>query len=107
MRHTAQCLGRAIRGKLDYGLLILADQRFSRADRMKKLPRWIKEHLTPQNVGLSVDEAVNVARRFLHYMGQPLDTNKQIGHSLLTSDIIASETFQANFKKSISLDLFH
>ena len=26
MRHAAQCLGRAIRGKTDYGLMILADK---------------------------------------------------------------------------------
>ncbi|OON19748.1 hypothetical protein X801_04380 [Opisthorchis viverrini] len=26
MRHAAQCLGRAIRGKSDYGIMILADK---------------------------------------------------------------------------------
>lgn len=26
MRHTAQCMGRAIRGKMDYGLMIFADK---------------------------------------------------------------------------------
>lgn len=26
MRHTAQCMGRALRGKTDYGLMIFADK---------------------------------------------------------------------------------
>jgi DNA excision repair protein ERCC-2 len=28
MRHAAQCLGRVIRGKDDYGIMVLADRRF-------------------------------------------------------------------------------
>ncbi len=31
MRHAAQCLGRVLRGKDDYGVMVLADKRFSRA----------------------------------------------------------------------------
>jgi Rad3-related DNA helicase len=30
MRHAAQCVGRALRGKTDYGIMIFADKRFSR-----------------------------------------------------------------------------
>ena len=43
MRHAAQCLGRVLRGKTDYGIMILADKRFSRQDKRGKLPKWIQE----------------------------------------------------------------
>ena len=33
MRHAAQCIGRVLRGKTDYGIMILAEKRFSRADK--------------------------------------------------------------------------
>lgn len=110
MRHAAQCVGRAIRGKTDYGLMVFADkvelrallgtpaypiplhhrdrvvgsldsnlgwlsppfsQRFSRADKRGKLPRWIQEHLTDSNLNLTVDEGVQVAKYFLRQMAQP------------------------------------
>ena len=58
MRHAAQCLGRALRGKTDYGLMLLADKRYSRQDKRGKLPKWIQQHLTLANLNLSVDEAV-------------------------------------------------
>lgn len=108
MRHAAQCVGRAIRGKTDYGLMVFADkvglrasgppswshfltgtgggqpgfqpgvhcapppsQRFARADKRGKLPRWIQEHLTDSNLNLTVDEGVQVAKYFLRQMAQP------------------------------------
>ncbi|XP_067203797.1 general transcription and DNA repair factor IIH helicase subunit XPD-like [Linepithema humile] len=36
MRHAAQCVGRAIRGKTDYGIMVFADKRFSRTDKRSK-----------------------------------------------------------------------
>lgn len=30
MRHAAQCVGRAIRGKTDYGIMVFADKVFSK-----------------------------------------------------------------------------
>lgn len=97
MRHAAQCVGRAIRGKTDYGLMVFADKvrsrarlgvpgppshgpdtwpfsrskRFARADKRGKLPRWIQEHLTDANLNLTVDEGVQVAKYFLRQMAQP------------------------------------
>ncbi|PNF15641.1 TFIIH basal transcription factor complex helicase XPD subunit [Cryptotermes secundus] len=58
MRHAAQCVGRAIRGKTDYGIMIFADKRFSRADKRNKLPKWIQEHLKDSLCNLSTEEAV-------------------------------------------------
>uniref|UniRef100_A0A670ZFH6 General transcription and DNA repair factor IIH helicase subunit XPD n=1 Tax=Pseudonaja textilis TaxID=8673 RepID=A0A670ZFH6_PSETE len=91
MRHAAQCVGRAIRGKTDYGLLIFADKRFARADKRGKLPRWIQEHLTEANLNLTLDEAVQVAKHFLRQMAQPFRQEDQLGLSLLTLEQLQSE----------------
>lgn len=61
MRHAAQCVGRAIRGKTDYGIMVFADKRFARADKRSKLPKWIQEHLKDSLCNLSTEEAVQVS----------------------------------------------
>lgn len=60
MRHAAQCVGRVIRGKTDYGIMVFADKRFSRADKRSKLPKWIQEHLSDNLCNLSTEEAIQV-----------------------------------------------
>nr|CAD7407958.1 unnamed protein product [Timema poppensis] len=60
MRHAAQCIGRVLRGKTDYGIMIFADKRFSRSDKRSKLPKWIQEHLKDSYCNLSTEEAVQV-----------------------------------------------
>ena len=47
LRQTSQCMGRVIRSKQDYGIMILADQRYARADKRQKLPGWIREEHPP------------------------------------------------------------
>merc|ERR1712130_786224 len=47
MRHAAQCIGRVLRGKTDYGIMILADKRFGRQDKKGKLPNEIWNSLNP------------------------------------------------------------
>jgi DNA excision repair protein ERCC-2 len=84
MRHAAQCVGRAIRGKTDYGVMIFADKRFSRADKRSKLPRWIQEHLKDSMCSLSTEEATQMAKRFLRQMAQPFTREDQLGVSLMT-----------------------
>lgn len=91
MRHAAQCVGRAIRGKTDYGLMVFADKRFARADKRGKLPRWIQEHLTDSNLNLTVDEGVQVAKYFLRQMAQPFHREDQLGLSLLSLEQLQSE----------------
>ncbi|XP_067874911.1 general transcription and DNA repair factor IIH helicase subunit XPD isoform X2 [Heterodontus francisci] len=91
MRHAAQCVGRVIRGKTDYGLMIFADKRFARADKRGKLPRWIQEHITDSNLNLTVDEAVQIAKHFLRQMAQPFKQEDQLGLSLLSLDQLQSE----------------
>ncbi|KAI6057580.1 TFIIH basal transcription factor complex helicase XPD subunit [Aix galericulata] len=91
MRHAAQCVGRALRGKTDYGLMVFADKRFARADKRGKLPRWIQEHISDANLNLTVDEAVQVAKFFLRQMAQPFHKEDQLGLSLLTLEQLQSE----------------
>lgn len=91
MRHAAQCVGRAIRGKTDYGLMVFADKRFTSADKRGKLPRWIQEHLSDSNLNLTVDEGVQVAKYFLRQMAQPFHREDQLGLSLLSLEQLQSE----------------
>ncbi|CAL8086325.1 unnamed protein product [Calicophoron daubneyi] len=86
MRHGAQCLGRAIRGKSDYGIMVLADKRYARADKRCKLPAWIQSQLQDAFVNLSTEEAVQASRRFLRLMGQPFSKDDQLGLALLTRE---------------------
>uniref|UniRef100_A0A5K3F0D8 General transcription and DNA repair factor IIH helicase subunit XPD n=1 Tax=Mesocestoides corti TaxID=53468 RepID=A0A5K3F0D8_MESCO len=89
MRHAAQCLGRAIRGKSDYGVMILADKRYARSDKRCKLPSWIQAQLSDAFVNLSTEEAVQASRRFLRVMGsQPFRREDQLGVALLTREHI-------------------
>ncbi|KPI40298.1 DNA repair helicase rad15 [Cyphellophora attinorum] len=72
MRHAAQCLGRVLRGKDDYGIMVLADNRFIK--RRNQLPRWIADEILDNHTNLSTDAAVGMARKFLRGIAQPLET---------------------------------
>ncbi|KAF7993114.1 hypothetical protein HCN44_005895 [Aphidius gifuensis] len=91
MRHAAQCVGRVIRGKTDYGIMIFADKRFSRSDKRSKLPKWIQEHLTDQLCNLSTEEAIQISKRWLRQMAQPFTREDQLGLSLLTKEQLEKE----------------
>lgn len=77
MRHAAQCLGRVLRGKDDYGVMVLADRRFQK--RRDQLPKWIGQAMTDAETSLSVDMAVSAAKRFLKVMAQPFDGDDRGG----------------------------
>ncbi|XP_065563934.1 general transcription and DNA repair factor IIH helicase subunit XPD-like [Artemia franciscana] len=94
LRHAAQCVGRCLRGKTDYGIMIFADKRFSRSDKKNKLPRWIQEYLRDAVSNLSTEEAIQIARRWLRQMAQPFTREDQLGVSLLTVEKLRSEEFQ-------------
>ncbi|WFD30076.1 DNA helicase [Malassezia sp. CBS 17886] len=76
MRHAAQCVGRVLRGKSDYGLMIFADKRFARADKRSKLPKWIAQYIQTVFSNLSMDMAIVESKRFLRAMGQPYPEDK-------------------------------
>ncbi|SCU85868.1 LANO_0C05776g1_1 [Lachancea nothofagi CBS 11611] len=80
MRHAAQCLGRVLRGKDDYGVMVLADRRFAR--KKNQLPKWIAQGLSDADVNLSTDMAIANTKQFLRTMAQPTDPKDQEGVSL-------------------------
>ncbi|CAM9905147.1 unnamed protein product, partial [Phaeothamnion confervicola] len=73
LRQAAQCVGRVIRSKTDYGLMVFADSRYNRHDKRSKLPQWILQFLDESHLNLSVDTAVAVTKQFLREMAQPVD----------------------------------
>ncbi|CAL2035080.1 unnamed protein product [Caenorhabditis brenneri] len=101
MRHTAQCMGRALRSKTDYGLMVFADKRFSRTDKRGKLPRWMQEYLEPASTNLSIDEAAQVARRWLTLMAQPFQKEHQLGVSLLNKEMVQDQQTMKRFDRVV------
>eukprot|EP01016_Furgasonia_blochmanni_P002677 TRINITY_DN11043_c0_g1_i2.p1 TRINITY_DN11043_c0_g1~~TRINITY_DN11043_c0_g1_i2.p1 ORF type:complete len:831 (+),score=146.97 TRINITY_DN11043_c0_g1_i2:59-2551(+) len=81
MRSCAQCVGRVMRGKNDYGIMIFADKRYSKQNKRDKLPNWIKNYMEPNNMKLSVDLALTVARDFFRRMGQPFNLDPSTFHT--------------------------
>jgi len=73
LRQAAQCVGRVIRSKRDYGAVVLADSRYQRQDKRSKLPPWVIQFLKENQLNLSVDVAVAQIKTFLKEMGQPED----------------------------------
>lgn len=55
----------------EYYPIKISFQRFSRADKYGKLPKWIQEYLTESLHNLSIEEAVQIGKRFLRQMAQP------------------------------------
>ncbi|XP_057483944.1 LOW QUALITY PROTEIN: general transcription and DNA repair factor IIH helicase subunit XPD-like [Actinidia eriantha] len=86
VRQAAQCVGRVIRSKADYGMMIFADKRYSRHDKRSKLPGWILSHLRDAHLNLSTDMAVHIAREFLRKMAQPYDKKGGSGRKTLLSE---------------------
>ncbi len=80
MRHAAQCLGRVLRGKDDYGIMVLADRRFMR--KRNQLPKWINQAVNDADVNMSTDMAISSAKKFLRTMAQPTDPKDQEGVSV-------------------------
>ncbi|PYI11854.1 DNA repair helicase [Aspergillus sclerotiicarbonarius CBS 121057] len=79
MRHAAQCLGRVLRGKDDYGVMVLADRRFQK--KRNQLPKWINQAMLESETNLSTDMAVATAKNFLRTMAQPFKARDQEGIS--------------------------
>lgn len=90
IRQAAQCAGRVIRSKSDYGMMIFADKRYNRFDKRSKLPQWIQSFLKDAHLSLSTDMALHVAREFLRKMAQPFDRMSTKNGTLLSeADVIA------------------
>lgn len=101
IRSASQCVGRALRGKTDYGIMIFADKRFSRFDKRSKLPKWIQEYLTDTVTNLSIEEAVQVGKRFLREMAQPFCREDQLGISLLSRQQLEDEEIRRKMSSRV------
>lgn len=88
LRQTAQCMGRVIRSKTDYGLMVFADARFNRQDKLRKLPQWITQYMDKQDQSLSSDRACLVAREFVRSMAQPRNRAQEIGVTMLSQELL-------------------
>ncbi|CAK9005318.1 unnamed protein product [Durusdinium trenchii] len=98
MRQASQCLGRVIRSKRDYGVMIFADQRYARSDKRSKIPDWIRHFLEPGHVFMASDLAVEAAGNFLLQMSQPFEEKTGVGASVLTPQ--ALQELQAEDSKA-------
>ncbi|KAL6748525.1 hypothetical protein V8C86DRAFT_1139607 [Haematococcus lacustris] len=85
VRQAAQCVGRVIRSKADYGMMVFADKRYQRHDKRDKLPAWITRHMRDAHLNLSTDMLLTVARDFMRGMAQPID-RAEVGRSLLSQE---------------------
>ncbi|KAJ6596885.1 hypothetical protein DFH09DRAFT_104831 [Mycena vulgaris] len=94
MRNAAQCVGRVLRGKTDWGLMVFADKRFARADKRAKLPRWINQYITETASNLSTDMALTLSKLFMRGISQNPEEN-QTGISLWTlEDVLKAQEKQ-------------
>lgn len=73
LRQSAQCVGRVIRSKTDYGIVLLADGRYGRADKRTRFPPWIQQFLRDSGVNVSTETALDLIKNFLRQLGQPID----------------------------------
>ena len=83
LRQTAQCVGRVIRSKVDYGLVVLADSRYNQHDKRTKLPPWITQFMREDNLSLSTDVAIEAIKVFLRHMSQPIDKEVLVSTNFL------------------------
>ncbi|KAL7554735.1 hypothetical protein ACHAWF_018562 [Thalassiosira exigua] len=91
LRQASQCVGRVIRSKVDYGLMIFADSRYNRHDKRSKLPKWILQFLGDGQLNLSTDTAIGQVKHFLRIMAQPVD-QESLKEVLLTVEEVESMT---------------
>lgn len=67
------CVSPYHHSKTDYGIVILADSRYNRADKRSKLPPWIVQFIRESSLNLSTDLAMDQMKQFLKVAGQPID----------------------------------
>jgi hypothetical protein len=108
LRQSSQCIGRIIRSKVDYGIVILADIRYNRSDKKSKFPPWITQFLKETSLNISTDIAIEQIKQFLKQVGQPIEEEalksilydeKQI--EVLNASIPAYSSFLLEKKKVV------
>ncbi|TPX13243.1 uncharacterized protein E0L32_006443 [Thyridium curvatum] len=101
MRHAAQCLGRVLRGKDDYGIMVLADRRFQK--KRPQLPKWINQALSDADTNLSTDMAISSAKKFLRDMAQPFRAKDQEGISTWSPEDLRKHQEKADHERILEL----
>ncbi len=91
LRQAAQCVGRVIRSKEDYGIVILADYRYNKQDKRTKLPQWVQQFMRDSSLNVSTDQAIDQIKTFLKAMGQPVD-RKALQDIVLTQEQVIDKT---------------
>ena len=86
--------------KSDYGIMIFADKRFLRSDKRQKIPKWIQEYLSDSLANLSIEECVQIVKKWLKDMAQPLRQEDQFGISLLTEEHLLNTEVLKNLEHS-------
>ncbi|PVG04461.1 putative RAD3-DNA helicase/ATPase [Serendipita vermifera] len=104
MRNAAQCVGRVLRGKTDWGLMIFADRRFARSDKRSKLPKWINQYITENASNLSTDMAIVLSKSFMRTISQNTNENLQTGVSLWTLEDVMKEQIRAKQIEAVGLE---
>ena len=66
---------------------VARSQRFARADKRAKLPRWINQYITETASNLSTDMALTLSKQFMRMISQNPNEN-QTGISLWTLEDI-------------------
>lgn len=77
-------------------------QRFARADKRSKLPRWINQYITESGSNLSTDMALVQSKLFMRTISQSHDT-EQTGVSLWTKEDV--EAHQAKLRAMVPADV--
>ena len=91
MRHAAQCLGRVLRGKDDYGIMVLADRRFQK--KRTQMPKWISSMIPDSQTALSTDAAVGMAKKFLRDVAQPASIGWNDKKATTEKDLLAKDSW--------------
>lgn len=102
LRQSAQCVGRVIRSKTDYGIVILADSRYNRNDKRSRFPPWILQFIRESGLNVSSDVAVDLAKTFLRQMGQPIE--QEALRSILLDQSQIKQMFQQHEIYTINKD---
>ena len=103
MRQTAQCLGRVMRGKNDYGIMIMAEYRYARKKVYSKLPNWIKKMMKQSDIDVSTSHCIMMSKVFFKSMDQDFVLNPDSYFTQEKFDQI--QQFQAKMEKQYMDDL--
>ena len=96
MRAASQCVGRAIRNKADYAVLVFADKRYVQASKFRKLPKWLQHIMAPS--GRCPDTTSTVAEQKVRSFFRLIASSPSsgVGVSMLTLDQIHARQRELN-----------